>query len=104
MLRFHFTPQDLTRVTVATEQHALWEIAVSLHRLQTREGSWAYASWLRSARATMRRAGLERTVESFLVPLFPRASYFPDFLTPPKAYRDWTQGAKLFWRRPTSVS
>lgn len=41
MLRFHFTSEDLTRVTVATEPHAIWEIAVSLHRLQTREGRWA---------------------------------------------------------------
>ncbi|WTI43757.1 winged helix-turn-helix domain-containing protein [Streptomyces longwoodensis] len=100
MLRFHFTPQDLTRVTVATEQHALWEIAVSLHRLQTREGSWAYASWLRSARATMRRAGLERTVESFLVPLFPRASYFPDFLTPPEGVQGLDAGCEALLATP----
>ncbi|ULR54251.1 ArsR/SmtB family transcription factor [Streptomyces deccanensis] len=88
MLRFHFTPEDLTKVRVATEPHALWEIAVSLHRLQTREGRWAYAPWFRDARAALRRAGLEQTVKSFLLPLFPRAGYFPDFLTPPEG----TQG------------
>ncbi|MEU6256786.1 winged helix-turn-helix domain-containing protein [Streptomyces sp. NPDC047043] len=82
MLRFHFTPEDLTKVRVATEPHALWEIAASLHRLQTREGRWAYAPWLRTARDSLREAGLERTVKTFLLPLFPRASYFPDFLTP----------------------
>ncbi|MEU9331333.1 DUF5937 family protein [Streptomyces canus] len=84
MLRFHFTQEDLTRVRVATEPHALWEIAVSLHRLQTREGRWAYGPWFRTACDSLRRAGLERTVKSFLLPLFPRASYFPDFLTPPE--------------------
>ncbi|WP_329281290.1 ArsR/SmtB family transcription factor [Streptomyces sp. NBC_01451] len=84
MLRFHFTPEDLTKVRVATEPHALWEIAASLHRLQTREGRWAYAPWFRTARAALRRAGLEPTVKTFLLPLFPRASYFPDFLTPPE--------------------
>ncbi|CBG68175.1 conserved hypothetical protein [Streptomyces scabiei 87.22] len=88
MLRFHFTPEDLTKVRVATEPHALWEIAVSLHRLQTREGRWAYAPWFRDARVALRRAGLEQTVKSFLLPLFPRAGYFPDFLTPPEG----TQG------------
>ncbi|MFF7390892.1 ArsR/SmtB family transcription factor [Streptomyces scabiei] len=88
MLRFHFTPEDLTKVRVATEPHALWEIAVSLHRLQTREGRWAYASWFRDARAALRQTGLDRTVKSFLLPLFPRAGYFPDFLTPPEG----TQG------------
>ncbi|MGW3109392.1 DUF5937 family protein [Streptomyces sp. NPDC001100] len=82
MLRFHFTQEDLARVRVATEPHALWEIAVSLHRLQTREGRWAYAPWFRTACDSLRRAGLEGTVKSFLLPLFPRASYFPDFLTP----------------------
>lgn len=82
MLRFHFTSEDLTKVRVATEPHALWEIAASLHRLQTREGRWAYAPWFRTACDALRRAGLERTVQTFLMPLFPRASYFPDFLTP----------------------
>lgn len=92
MLRFHFTPEDLTKVRVATEPHVLWEIAVSLHRLQTREGRWAYAPWFRTARASLCRAGLERTVKTFLVPLFPRASYFPDFLTPPEATKGLDAG------------
>jgi hypothetical protein len=82
MLRFHFTSEDLAKVRVATEPHALWEIAVSPHRFQTREGRWAYAPWFHTACDALRRAGLDRTVKTFLVPLFPRAGYFPDFLTP----------------------
>ncbi|MDX3387553.1 DUF5937 family protein [Streptomyces niveiscabiei] len=82
MLRFHFTPEDLTRLRVAAGPHPLWEITVSLHRFQTREGRWAHASWYRTACSTLRETGLDRTVMPLLLPLFPRARYFPDFLTP----------------------
>ncbi|SNX55986.1 DNA-binding transcriptional ArsR family regulator [Streptomyces sp. TLI_55] len=82
MLRFHFTPEDLTRLTVAAGPHPLWEVAASLHRFQTRDGRWAHALWYRTARSTLHRTGLDRTVMPLLLPLFPRASYFPDFLTP----------------------
>lgn len=82
MLRFHFTPEDLTRLRIATAPHPLWEIAASLHRFQTREGRWAYAPWYRTARSVLCGTGLDRTVRTVLLPLFPRARYFPDFLTP----------------------
>ncbi|WP_328939852.1 ArsR family transcriptional regulator [Streptomyces tauricus] len=82
MLRFHFTAQDLARTRVAAAPHPLWEIAVSLHRFQTRKGRWAYAHWYRTACEQLRDAGLGPMVHQLLLPLFPRASYFPDFLTP----------------------
>ncbi|QNP75112.1 helix-turn-helix domain-containing protein [Streptomyces roseirectus] len=82
MLRFHFTPEDLSRLRVASGPHPLWEIAVSLHRFQTREGRWAHAAWYRTACSTLRETGLDRTTMRLLLPLFPRARYFPDFLTP----------------------
>ncbi|MEU6539783.1 winged helix-turn-helix domain-containing protein [Streptomyces sp. NPDC047000] len=100
MLRFHFTPEDLTKVRVATEPHALWEIAASLHRFQTREGRWAYASWFRTACAALHRTGLERTVKTFLLPLFPRASYFPDFLTPPEGTQGLDAGLEAVLATP----
>ncbi|MEU5096144.1 helix-turn-helix domain-containing protein [Streptomyces sp. NPDC020996] len=82
MLRIHFTAGDLARTRVATAPHPLWEIAASLHRFQTREGRWAYAHWYRTARVRLREAGLDRVLRGMLLPLFPRTSYFPDFLTP----------------------
>lgn len=100
MLRFHFTPEDLTKVRVATEPHALWEIAVSLHRLQTREGRWAYAPWFHNACDSLRRTGLDRAVKTFLVPLFPRASYFPDFLTPPEGTQGLDAGLEAVLATP----
>ncbi len=34
VLRIHFTPRDLARVTVATHPAPLWEVLLSLHVLQ----------------------------------------------------------------------
>lgn len=82
MLRFHFSDEDLTRVRVAVAPHPLWEIACSLHRFQTTDGRWAYARWHRTASENIRNAQAGPMVKKFLLPLFPRASYFPDFLTP----------------------
>ncbi|MGV9317754.1 ArsR family transcriptional regulator [Streptomyces sp. NPDC003660] len=82
MLRFHFSAEDLARTRVAAAPHPLWEIAASLHRFQTPAGRWAYAAWYRTARERLREAGLESAVRRTLLPLYPRASYWPDFLTP----------------------
>ncbi|WP_330456399.1 helix-turn-helix domain-containing protein [Streptomyces sp. NBC_00820] len=82
MLRIHFSAEDLARTRVASAPHPLWEIAASLHRFQTPAGRWAYAHWYRTARERLREAGLEGVVRQVLLPLFPRASYWPDFLTP----------------------
>lgn len=82
MLRVHFSEADLARTRLCTASDPLWDIAVSLHRLQTRQGRWAYAEWHRTTRARLREKGLERAVRNVLLPLYPRAAYFPDFLTP----------------------
>ncbi|MFC9908985.1 ArsR family transcriptional regulator [Streptomyces sp. NPDC059862] len=82
MLRVHFTDADLARTRLSTASDPLWDIAVSLHRFQTRQGRWAYAEWHRTTRQRLREKGLERALRSVLLPLYPRAAYFPDFLTP----------------------
>ncbi|WP_327367217.1 hypothetical protein [Streptomyces sp. NBC_01217] len=58
------------------------EIASSLHRFQTRRGRRAYSGWYRSAAHRLTESGLAPTVESLLLPAFPRAAYYPDFLPP----------------------
>ncbi|MER5791856.1 helix-turn-helix domain-containing protein [Streptomyces sp. NPDC001980] len=85
MLRIHFTPQDLARVRVASAPDPLWEIACSLHRLQTTQGRWAYADWYRETRTTLAGTQLGAAVRRLLVPVLPRARYLPDFLTPHEA-------------------
>ncbi|WP_329335592.1 helix-turn-helix domain-containing protein [Streptomyces sp. NBC_00663] len=82
MLRVHFSDADLARTRLCTDSDPLWDIAISLHRLQTRQGRWAYAEWHRTTRRRLREQGLERAVRNVLMPLYPRGRYFPDFLTP----------------------
>lgn len=82
MLRFIFSARDLARTRVAAEPMPLWEIVTSLHRLQTRAGRWAFADWYHRTRAELESTGLRRVVREVLLPQSPRASYFPDFLTP----------------------
>ncbi|GAB2821860.1 winged helix-turn-helix domain-containing protein [Actinoallomurus bryophytorum] len=84
MLRIHFTTEDLARTHVADRADAMWEIVSSLHRLQTRSGRVTFAPWLDRAQADLRHTGLLRSVRQLLLPLVPRAAYFPDFLTPPE--------------------
>ncbi|MGY0057666.1 ArsR family transcriptional regulator [Streptomyces sp. LZ34] len=82
MLRIHFTDADLARTRLASAPDPLCEIAASLHRLQSRRGRWAFAGWYRTAREQLREKGLERALRTVLLPLYPRAAYYPDFLTP----------------------
>lgn len=82
MLRVHFGEADLARTRLCATSDPLWDVAISLHRLQTRQGRWAYADWHRTTRRRLREKGLERAVRNVLLPLYPRGPYFPDFLTP----------------------
>ncbi|MER5896439.1 helix-turn-helix domain-containing protein [Streptomyces sp. NPDC001876] len=100
MLRIHFTDADLARVTVATRPDPLWEITGSLHRLQTRNGRWAYADWLRDFGPRIHEAGLSRALRNVLLPLFVRAAYFPDFLTPAAGAAGLTPGLKAVLDAP----
>ncbi|WP_328876625.1 winged helix-turn-helix domain-containing protein [Streptomyces sp. NBC_00287] len=88
MLRVHFSDADLARTRLCTASDPLWDIATSLHRFQTRQGRWAHAEWYRTTRQRLRERGLERAVRSMLIPLYRRAAYFPDFLTPFRATTD----------------
>jgi DNA-binding transcriptional ArsR family regulator len=85
MLRIHFTDVDLARTRLASAPDPLFEISASLHRFQARRGRWAYIGWYRTARQQLREAGLGRALRSVLLPLYPRAAYYPDFLTPVNA-------------------
>ncbi|MGW0784205.1 helix-turn-helix domain-containing protein [Streptomyces sp. NPDC002913] len=102
MLRIHFTDTDLARTRVAPGPDPLWEICTSLHRLQTRHGRWAYADWYRTARDRLRSAHFTHTLRTLLLPLVPRAAYFPDFLTPPEASEGLDSGLDAILATPPS--
>ncbi|GAB2793578.1 ArsR/SmtB family transcription factor [Streptomyces daliensis] len=100
MLRIHFTDADLARTRVAAGPDPLWEICTSLHRFQSRRGRWAYADWYRSARTRVHDARLTRTLGTVLLPLVPRAVYFPDFLTPPEGAHGLDAGLEAVLATP----
>ncbi|KPI12026.1 regulatory protein ArsR [Actinobacteria bacterium OK074] len=82
MLRIHFTDSDLVRTRMASAPDPLWEIALSLHRLQAAAGRWAYDSWFRDASKRLFEQNLGRVVRELLLPIFAKGTYYPDFLNP----------------------
>ncbi len=77
MLRIHFTVEDLVRTTLVSDLDPLWEVLLSLHMLQVRDGFASFGRW---RQRTRRRVSLE-TFEP-LIALAPPIGYSPDFLTP----------------------
>ncbi|GAB3905498.1 winged helix-turn-helix domain-containing protein [Kibdelosporangium lantanae] len=100
MLRIVFTDRDLAAVRMATAPDPLWEITNSLDRLQTSQGRWAFAGWYQDTRAALTAGGFDRTVREMLVPLLPRAAYFPDFLTPAEARAGLDSGLEAILSTP----
>lgn len=84
MLRIHFTPRDLTRVTVATKPAPLWEVLLSLHMLQHSEGRLIFEDWRRRVRARVAPDQMRMLLE-----LTPSKGYSPDFLTPAESAQDF---------------
>ncbi|MFE9876483.1 ArsR/SmtB family transcription factor [Streptomyces sp. NPDC005784] len=101
MLHIHFTEADLARTRLASEPDPLWEIALSLHRLQTQQGRSAHAEWYRTTRVRLADQGLERVLRHLLLPVFPRAAYFPDFLTPTRGAQGLAAGLAALVDTPT---
>ncbi|MFE6663226.1 ArsR/SmtB family transcription factor [Streptomyces sp. NPDC057697] len=100
MLRIHFTTEDLTRIRIARTPDPLWEIAFSLHRLQSARGRWAFAEWHRAARTKLTGTPLGTAVRRVLLQVLPRARYFPDFLTPPEAEEGLAAGCAAILDTP----
>jgi DNA-binding transcriptional ArsR family regulator len=73
-LRIHFSAEDIARTTVADEPDPLWEVLLSLHLMQTRDGAVVFDRWRQRARTSRH---LPR-----LTTLAPPRGYSPDFLTP----------------------
>ncbi|MGW6280689.1 ArsR/SmtB family transcription factor [Kribbella sp. NPDC055071] len=76
MLRIHFTGEDLARTTLADEPDPMWEVLLSLHQLQGRDGATHYGTWRERVRRLLPRPATS------LLQLAPPRGYSPDFLTP----------------------
>ncbi|WP_017556456.1 ArsR/SmtB family transcription factor [Nocardiopsis baichengensis] len=82
MLRIHFTDADLARTRVAPGADPMWELVLSLHRLQNRRGRNLVDRWYGEARERLAASGLTPALKNRLIPIAPQSMYFPDFLTP----------------------
>ncbi|MFJ8347875.1 helix-turn-helix domain-containing protein [Streptomyces sp. NPDC094153] len=100
MLRIHFTDADLSRTRIAAAPDPLWEICASLHRFQSRQGRWAYADWYHTVRTRLHATGFSHILRTLLLPLVPRATYFPDFLTPPEGVEGLDAGLEAILSTP----
>jgi DNA-binding transcriptional ArsR family regulator len=113
LLRIHFTSQDLARTTIAEEPDPLWEVLLSVHQLQGRDGTGHYGTWRERTRRQLPRQA------AHLVQLAPPRGYSPDFLTPAESSDSFDEGVErvlsisrrrfqreldiLAQRRPTSL-
>jgi DNA-binding transcriptional ArsR family regulator len=91
-LRIHFSAEDIARTTVAGEPDPLWEVLLSLHLMQTRDGAVVFDRWRRRARASRH---LPR-----LTALAPPRGYSPDFLTPDEAIAGFEAGLDAVLHTP----
>ena len=83
VLRIRFTVDDICNTRVVAGPDPLWEIVGSMHRLQTVQGRDLYAEWHRRVCRDVALSGFGPQLRETLLPLMPRAAYFPDFLNPP---------------------
>ncbi|MFD6431427.1 helix-turn-helix domain-containing protein [Streptomyces venezuelae] len=97
MLRIHFTGEDLARTVLAEGPDPLWELSISLHRLQRRDTSVVFGPW--------RDQVLPRIPAAvrLLSPLAPPEGYCLDFLTPAASGRSLTDQVELLRATPRTV-
>ncbi|WIY03843.1 helix-turn-helix domain-containing protein [Amycolatopsis mongoliensis] len=90
LLRIHFTSEDQGRVRLATSTDWMWEVVLSLHLLQPGEPDPVFDPWRRRLAVSL-SPELKAAVD-FLKVIDPKASYFPDFLTPATETGDVADG------------
>ena len=91
-LRIHFSAEDIANTTVADEPDPLWEVLLSLHLIQTRDGAVVFDRWRQHARTSRH---LPR-----LTALAPPRGYSPDFLTPDEGASGLEPGLDAVLRTP----
>lgn len=100
VLRMVFGPADLQKVRLAAEPDPLWELVLSLHRLQTGRTE-KQDGWEQSVRQRLTASGPAwRQWASILCTLVPPAGNFPDFLTPRPLITSVDEGCDELARMP----
>lgn len=96
-VRFHFDAEDLTQISFAATPDPLWEVMLSLHVLQTKDGSPQLRKWKRDVRDVRGVAG---DSARRLIALTPAHGYSPDFLTPAAAAQGFEPGIEALLSTP----
>src|ERR1700743_1909726 len=91
-LRIHFSTEDIARPPGADEPDPLWEVLLSLHLMQNRDGAVVFDKWRQQA-PTSRE--LPR-----LLALPPPRGYSPDFLTPAEGATGLEPGVEALLHTP----
>lgn len=99
VLRIHFRADDLERVRVAPAPDPLWELVLSLNKLQSPHPPVHYRPWRTQALRRIRRPEVAESLE-LLRTLVPPRGNFPDFLTPGHASVDLEAAYESILRLP----
>lgn len=78
---FQFSAEDISRIRLAPGVNVMWEVVLSVQRLQNRSGEHTYDRWRALVRSRL-LDGRGLTAARYLAQLAPDGWYFPDFLTP----------------------
>ncbi|MBO0608723.1 ArsR/SmtB family transcription factor [Myceligenerans salitolerans] len=99
MLRFIFTPEDLSRVRFAPGPDPLWETMLGAHLVRELDGARVFGHWHRQVVPDMPRAALP------YLTLTPPVGYSPDFLTPEGGTTDFAVGAEnMLYTAPARIA
>lgn len=99
VLRIHFGAEDLERVRVVPAPDPMWELVLSLTKLQSASPPEHYRPWRGHALRRIRQPDLAETVD-LLCTLVPPRGNFPDFMTPRDASFDHEGGYESMLRLP----
>ncbi|MFF5176027.1 ArsR/SmtB family transcription factor [Micromonospora sp. NPDC000089] len=102
MLTIHFSREDVLRTRVAPNADPLWELVLSLHRLQARVRDPLLSGWRRGVGRELRRDDAVDQLR-LLLALTPPRGYFPDFLTPYAGVQGFAAGLEAVRATPTSL-
>ncbi|NUO55052.1 MAG: winged helix-turn-helix transcriptional regulator [Hamadaea sp.] len=100
MLRIHFTAMDLASMRLATQPDPFWELALSMHQVQSRSTPPMLASWRTGVIQTLQNNPAFREDLSTLFALNPPVGYFPDFLTPAQSSGGFEAGLDAILSTP----
>lgn len=96
VVRIHFGTEDLARTQLAESPDPLWEVLLSLHLLQNRDGPLVFDPWRRRTLARLPHPVRE------LARLTPPRGYSPDFLTPARSANGLEDGLDALLRTPAA--